>query len=300
MPFLRLYIIALFALTTTIASAENTYILRNTFQQDHESFFAVTMDMEGTKRSEGTEQEVSNSMYTLFGFQTDSITESRKANISFKIYQMDYDNPLASGTKPDMMKILGLSNKSMHLTLDDRGSVIHAPNLGKQTQLTEQIPWLVCPDDKIAIGGTWNHKRQVPMTGASKPIIAYTTYTLDSVSEEDGTSIAVITYQTEIDEKDVEVNPFSNQPPGGANLVLKFTFKNYSYSGTGTIRFDMNEGHILSKEEKGTSVQEMESDLSMDGAAFPSNVVNALTLTTKAVYSETKPEPVENKGDSNP
>lgn len=296
MLFLRLYIVTLFALTTTIASAQDSILLRNKFQQDHESFFDLTLNMEGTTRSNGTDQETSNTLYVLFGFQTDTITESGKANVSFKIHEMDYENPLSTGTKPDLKKLMGFSDTMFHMTLDDRGNIIHAPNLGKQDQLKEQIPWMVFPEGQLSIDGTWSQQRNVPITGANKPIIANTTYTLDSITEEDGKQIAVIQYQTKISEKDIEVNPFVDQP-GGSNLVLKFTFKNYSYDGEGTVRFDIENGHILTKEEKGISVQEMESDLSMDGADFPSNVVNSLTLTTKAVYSDTKPTQSETQSE---
>jgi hypothetical protein len=293
--------IALFVFLSSIATAQDTHLLRNKFQMDHETFFDVTLGMEGTSRSEGTERETSNTTYVLFGFKTDTVTESGKANISFKIYDMDYENPLTTGTKPDMKKLLGLSDKTLQMTLDDRGGVVHSPNLGKGNQLTEQIPWLVCPEKAVAIGDSWEQQREVPLTGASKPIVAKTNYTLASVGDEDGKKIAVITYETKIDEKDIEVNPFANQPAGGANLVLKFKFKNYNYSGKGTIRFDLDGGHILSKDETGTMVQEQESDMSMDGASFPSHVTNAYTLTTKAVYSDTKPtkpEPSESSDES--
>lgn len=296
MSFLRLYILSVLALVTSYSFAQESILLRNKFVEGKEVFFKAALGSEGVTRSGGSENEVSNTMHVLFGFQTETITDSGKANLTMRIHQMDIENPIqTTGTKPDMKKILGLSDAPMRMTLDTLGRVVHAPALGSkansnQPELTEQTPWLHCPEKEIKVGESWQQQRTVPLTGASKPVIAYTTYTLDSITEKDGKSIAVIKTLTDINEKDVVVDPFANQPAGGATLVFKITYKNYNFRGTGTIHFDLNEGHIMAKDEEGTMVQDIESDLSMDGAEFPSSIVHAFQLTTKAEYSDTKPE----------
>lgn len=299
MKHFKYLLVLLLTFIISYSNAQDSILLRNKFPEGKEIFFKATLGSEGVTRSEGSEREMSNVMRVLFGFQTETVTESGKANLSMKIHEMEIENPLDStGTKPDIKKILGLSNAPMRMTLDSQGNVIHAPVVGSkpgsnQSQLTEQIPWLYCPEQEIKVGDSWTQQRTVPLSGASKPIIAYTTYTLDSISEDNGKRIAIIKTVTDINEKDVVVDPFANQPTGGATLVFKFTFKNYNYHGAGTIHFDLDEGHIITKDEEGTSVQERESDLSMDGAEFPSNVVNAFQLSTKAEYLDTMPEKAE-------
>ena len=280
------------------ADADDTYLLRNKFEEGRVCYFQALLGQDGVTRAQGAERETVNNIYVLFEFKTDTVTESEKANVTMNVLEMYMQNPLvSSGTKPDLKKMLGLGNSALRMTLDSLGTVIHAPKLGGdasgagsgQGQLTEQIPWLYCPEGEVKIGDTWNQSREVPLTGASKPVIAHTTYTLTDVEVKDGKRIAVIQTLSEINEKDVKVNPFENQPVQ-ANLVFSFTFKNYDLHNEGTIYFDLDAGHIISKDEEGTSVQEMESDISIDQAAFPANIVNSFKLTTKAEYFENRPE----------
>ncbi len=299
MKFVHLFI-ALFVFAAQ-SFAQDTYLLRNQFKQGKEVYYKAALGSEGVTRAAGAERETANTIHVLMAFHTDTVTESGKANLSMKILDLDMENPLStSGTKPNLKKLLGLGDTPLRLTLDPLGRVIHSPSLSGNVngpgsganQLTEQIPWLFCPEEEVKSGDSWHQSREVPMTGASKPIIANTTYTLDSVEEEEGKTIAVIKTVTEISEKDIEVDPFKNQQ-AGANLVFNFTFKNYDLRTEGTIRFNMDDGHIISKEEEGTMVQEMETDMNIDGADFPSNVVNSFALTTVAEYMESLPEQEE-------
>lgn len=312
MAILTVAMAAMAAGAQETAETDRTHLLRNKFAEGETSYLALAIVTNVTANAGPVNAPIRNEMEVLIRFRTDDVRDNGEADISMGVEKM-----LARGEMPgmdnpqDLRRLLGLEDVTLTMTVNEVGDVLKAPSLPMETpgmenlekgpnKMTEKLPWLQLPDEAIAIGGHWNHAREVPLTAASDPIISHTTYTLREVNGTDAGRVALIATESRIRAENVEVDPASMGMNTGM-MQLKLTFKKYHYDSEGWFRFNLDEGRIESMEERGILEQEIDSNLNISGAGFPATMKYDYNIVTTGEFLESlpagEPAPAEEEGE---
>ena len=278
---------------------DQTYTLRNKFTEGQTSYLSLEMVSNGVTHMGTLDNKINNAMEIVFSFLTQKIDPPDQVTLQMGIEKMKTKGDVPGmGKDQDLRELIGLKDVKLSLKTNALGEIVEPPSVPNAAgmsmmntgvdKMTEQMPWIKFPSKAISLGEHWLQTRNVPLAGASKPIIANTTYTLSEVVKEGDEQVAVITTETTIHEQDILMDPAAAGQKLG-NVKLKFTFKQYNYNGKGEYRFNLDQGHILSTKEDADMILEIASDLDVSGAAFPSTFTHQLHLATRGTYSNENP-----------
>jgi len=153
---------------------------------------------------------------------------------------------------------------------------------------TRQSPYLTLPSEAVALGFIWKERKQVPMVGATRPIVSDSTYTLERIEERDGEKIAVIQSETTIGVKSLPIDS-SSPTQEGHSVVIRYLLKEYKTHGTGTIEFNIDRGQIVHFKTVQQAIRHNVGSTEINKASFEGDVIQKFTQTNEGTYSTTPP-----------
>lgn len=291
--------------------SSKTFELRNFFNKGEILYLDMLARSEGvvtsTNDNKPTQTPLRSQMASVIAFQTIDAVTGGNATIEMRMNSMILsDESLGSATQ-DLVEAFGLKDRVVLIVLNAQGTIVKEQDSAETKSrvgdsikaLTRRMPYLSFPQQAIPIGFQWNESRQIPVTAASKPIIAYTTYTLDKIVEENGEKIAAIKTETQVRETDIPVD--SSQSSGNnVHVVVKFTYKEYSLSSTGEIRFSLDRGRILSIEDTQDTTIHMLGSTDVDKASFVQDVLQQFKQVVTSKFTDRSPlaPPEDNGGET--
>ncbi len=278
--------------------AAPVYDLKNIFTAGETIYVDMSTQTDGvmtTKKNEESSQvPIHSRLHTIVSYKTLDVAEWSTLEIGF--HQMIIAGEMLGKATQDLVETLGLGDRKVQIKVDSKGTVQEIPESGDKSPhdptkaVTRQMPYLKFPPQPIPVGTVWTDSRRVPITGAAKTMIANTTYTLNKVIDENGQKIAVILSEMRIHEMDIPVESSSSSQKN-VNVVVKFTYKEYSLSGKGEIRFSLDRGRILSVQDSQDSLISMLGDTDVNKASFPQDVIQKFTQVLHAEFSDQLPLP---------
>lgn len=281
-------------------NAEKTFQMRNRFEAGKTIYLDMANTSKGTivtKTKDAPAKNPINSLLkTVISYKTLTVDQNQSADIEIGFDQLIQSGETLGNATRDLSESLGLKDRTIQFRIDPLGNIQEKSeqSQGKLdhslTSYTRQSPYLKLPEQAVPIGFSWNESRQIPFSSAAKPLIAHTTYTLDSVVEEDGQTIAVIKTDSSVHETDIPVDS-SAKNGKNVNVVIKYVFKEYSIAGKGEIRFSVSKGRVLSTHDQQQVRISMQGSTDVDKSSFEQDVKQEFSQETKAVFSETSPLP---------
>ncbi|MBN2329893.1 MAG: hypothetical protein JXR73_22325 [Candidatus Omnitrophica bacterium] len=287
-------------LTVWCQEEEKTFDLRNQFHSGQTVYLDLKTTTQGvatTKTSSKPAQTPINSeLESVISYKTAGIGADQQALIEIAFHRMMMSGEMLGGTTQDLLDNLGLTEKIIRLKASPKGKIEEAAGeadkrggLNDSAQsFTRQLPYLQFPDQPVALGAQWKESRRVPYSTAAKPLIAYTTYELDKVIEENGENIAVIKTDMHIHETDIPIDS-SSQTGDLTNVIIKFTYKEFTMAGRGEIRFSLDKGRVLSAQNTQNVTIHMEGSTDINKSSFLQDVVQSYVQQSLATFSEESP-----------
>jgi len=282
--------------------APETYQLQNKFKSGQTIYLDLSTTAKGVVTDNSSEKPAQSPMDYKMGavssFLTKSINKDQWANLEIGFHQLVISGSTMGSATMDLAEKLGLNERKINIQVSltgdvkeqDNPSVKSTPMDNSVKSITRQMPYLKFPANAIPIGHTWHETKQIPLTGASKPVISYSTYTLDKIIERDGEKIAVISKKTIVNQKDIPVDSNSSSQKN-VNLVIKFVYKEYSINGQGIINFSIDQGRILSVKDTQKTILSMQGNTNIDKASFEQNTTQEFVQQISASFTETNPSP---------
>ncbi len=275
-----------------LAFSEESYLLRNQFQENQTAYLIMNSTVITVTTEDEKQHRVEQGLKTVMSYNTIMIDPQKRATIKIGIEQL----AITGRTPVDLKKMLQIENEKITLKINPLGEVyeftpppsLSTPNTQGQTT-SQQYPWLKFPERAVQVGDSWTDQRTLPYPGASKPIISYTTYTLQETAQQNDQTIAVISTNTQIQADDVTVDPVA-QGEGVANLQLKYTFKEFQSRGKGSIRFNMDTGQIVSFHSESDLLMDLAVDAGVGQENFPNTFIQKSKVETTGYYSSEKPD----------
>lgn len=283
---------------------EKTFDLRNQFHADQTVYLDLTTTTQGvatTKTSSKPAQTPINSkLKTILSYKTTHVDADQQADIEMSFHRMVMSGEMLGGATQDLLVHLGLKDKIIRLQASPKGKINEVSGKSDKTgglndsaqTFTRQIPYLQFPDQPIPLGAQWKESRQVPYSSAAKPLIAYTTYELEKVVEEEGEKIAVIKTEMHIRETDIPVDS-SAQTGDLTNVIIKFTYKEFTMAGRGEIRFSLDRGRVLTARNTQNVTIHMEGSTDINKSSFAQDIVQNYVQQSMAAFTEESPLPKE-------
>ncbi|RJP24338.1 MAG: hypothetical protein C4527_18995 [Candidatus Omnitrophota bacterium] len=268
--------------------AAETYLLRNKFQEGDSAYLIIDSTVETVTTEDDKQALAFHGMKTVMSYRTMMIDRTQRATIKIGIEELKI-----TGRNPvNLKELFKIGDEKITLKITPSGEVHEftpPPSLattnGPGESSSQQNPWLKFPEEPIRLGDSWTDSRVVPYPGASEPVIASTTYTLDAIEQKEGRSMAKIATQTLIRAKNVTVDPGEEQQ-GMVNMKLKYTFREFTMDAAGKLEFDMDAGRIDQFESTSTMVMDLAVEADIDQENFPNTFIKQSSVETRGQYAK--------------
>ncbi len=293
-------LILLLPLSLTAEESTDAYQLLNKFKSGRTIYLDLSTNAKGVITDNSNDKPAQSpmdyQMDAVASYTTQSISDNQWANLEIGFDQLLISGSSMGSATMDMAEQLGLNERKIKVQVSPAGDVKEqtaptgktSPMDNSVKTITRQMPYLKFPQNAIPIGYSWHESKQIPLTGASKPIISHSTYTLDKIIEQDGEKIAIISTNTSVNEKDIPIDSNSS-PQKNVNLVIKFIYQEYSINGNGIIQFSIDQGRILSVKDTQKTILSMQGSTDIDKASFKQNSKQEFVQEISAAFTETNP-----------
>lgn len=301
---LSIFLLFLLVATGTVQAQDEKYLLRNQFKQGSTASLIYNVTNTGVTTMNAMQFPIESSLSLIMQYQTVKV-DNDVATIVAGIKKMLMNDPNIGGEKDvDLADQWGLDENQITIKINPLGKIIEAEDapVSQSMQMqgmanagqsyTQQNPFLLVPEEAIPIGYSWTEERPITFTAASKEMIVYTTYTLESVKEENGEQIAVIHTESTSFNEDVHVDPGASGQQMGL-VKLQFTFKEYSTHGTGQIFFNLDQGRIERLENESDMVIDLSGKTSVHDAEQPTQFVMKFKVRAEGNVIDGLPEGIE-------
>lgn len=282
-----------------IQASAQEYTLKNKFEEGEVKYLNSIVIMDGqTKMGDATLPLNSTTDMGMI-FRTKSVSAENVATIEMEIEKFLMENAMFGNTKIDALKMLNIGEQKIEVQVNSSGestgtedfSKLGIANLGDQTKNTSmQMPWPKLPKEPVNVGDTWFEEQVVQLGESSKPIIKSITYTLSEINEQDGDRIAMITTKSMINAENVQMTKEVPQPGAAQSSVdFNYTFREYIGDGNGTMKFNIDEGELISVSETIDMTIDMGGEANVNQAGFPSNYRMEYEVKTESQFLDEVP-----------
>ncbi|MBI1390409.1 MAG: hypothetical protein GC154_18380 [bacterium] len=270
------------------------YTLTNQYHDGQQAYMKLTIYQQGSIQAGAANNPVEATSESVIGYTT--VKAGEPASLKVKLESMTAVIPTLGIREPvDMMKILNPDDASFEISINQQGEVVESDKpVALSTSLPGNVsqspiqmrPYPRLPKGEVNPGHVWHESWVMPFTGASKPVIAHATYTLDKVEQQDGVETAVISSDTLIDAKDVDFEPMNSS---GTGIAFKMHYAEMNIAGKGVILFDMTNGHVKSYEDDMKIRQVMSAQSQLGDSSFDNEQSISVRTRTRAEYHSDNP-----------
>ncbi len=268
--------ICLLLVVSSRTFADDAQLLRNKFTEGKTAYLIMDTTVESVTTQDEKQFPMTHGMKTVMSYTVTTINKQDIATVKIGIEELKTTGRSAT----DLKKLMKIEDEKITLKISQTGEVLETSPPPSMPQAPTSFgsatppknPWLKLPEQPVEIGATWVDEQTVPTAGASKPIIAHTTYTLKNLTEQNGNQTAELDTFTQIRAKNVKVNP-AGENPSGVNMVINYTFKEFSADTKGTMKFNIDLGRIESYHTKSEMLMDLSGETNIDEQVFPSKFV---------------------------
>jgi hypothetical protein len=192
----------------------------------------------------------------------------------------------------DLSQMLGLSDKPIHLTFDQKGRVLNAEGLdqlsstgmpGNMMNSPSGFDYPYLPDSPVDIGETWQDQGDTSLPGSSTKSQRMRDYVLRGLREADGLQVAVIGVKETSTVKDATTTTKAQM---GMNAEVTTHINSMTMEQEGEMLLDIGQGRLLGAQISMKLDQDASLSVGGQGQSFPMKTQMDMRITQVCNYGD--------------